>query len=580
MKSIKKLNKTLIFSSFIILLLLITILLFINIENIGYQKNADNTKIILQTTNSIMSDLYYLKSNDMNIILKNEILENIEKLEKNDSELKQKFSIIKEQIKKEELDTEKTIAIFSEYASNMSDSNKEYFNLFFKKINNYLIILIFGIISVIIISVLISRYSSKSYNKIYKEIKKLKNVINFNEEKFEQNSYWEEEKEINNILLKTSKELILNRRLIDLGNFGTLSELLPKVMEQIENYIPVDRLSVAFIDSFDNVIAETAVSKLKEVYLEPGFIESIKKTTLEKITKEKDNYRIINDLEKHFNTINKSQSTFLLLKEGIKSSLTAPIFFDGKCYGFIFFSSKDKNSYNEDHKKFAKKIVYTLKQNIYSHFIVQQMIAATASGFVKIVEGKDNETGNHIVRVSNYSRIIAKEIAKEDKKMTPDKIREIYLFSPLHDMGKVGIPDGILLKPGKLTKEEFEIMKKHVNIGTKILTNMNQKLKSFINYDFLNTAIEITSDHHERYDGSGYPKGKKGKEISMSGRIVAIADVFDALTSKRPYKEAFSIEESLDIIKNETGTHFDPLVFEAFLKNMDEIKNIYEKYKE
>jgi hypothetical protein len=355
LKSIKKLNKTLIFSSFIILLLLITILLFINIENIGYQKNADNTKIILQTTNSIMSDLYYLKSNDMNIILKNEILENIEKLEKNDSELKQKFSIIKEQIEKEELDTEKTIAIFSEYASNMSDSNKEYFNLFFKKINNYLIILIFGIVSVIIISVLISRYSSKSYNRIYKEIKKLKNVINFNEEKFEQNSYWEEEKEINDILLKTSKELILNRRLIDLGNFGTLSELLPKVMEQIENYIPVDRLSVAFIDSFDNVIAETAVSKLKEVYLEPGFIESIKKTTLEKITKEKDNYRIINDLEKHFNTINKSQSTFLLLKEGIKSSLTAPIFFDGKCYGFIFFSSKDKNSYNEDHKKFAKK---------------------------------------------------------------------------------------------------------------------------------------------------------------------------------------------------------------------------------
>ncbi|MEL0642319.1 two-component system response regulator [Pseudoalteromonas aliena] len=176
----------------------------------------------------------------------------------------------------------------------------------------------------------------------------------------------------------------------------------------------------------------------------------------------------------------------------------------------------------------------------------------------RAAEYKDTDTGEHIVRMSQYSKILALAIG-----MPEHKAELLRQAAPMHDVGKIGIPDAILLKPGRLTSEEFEHMKKHALIGGQILTNSSSPL--------LQLAYTLAIEHHEKWDGSGYPNGIKGEDISVEGRIVAIADVFDALTSKRPYKEAWSVEKTVQHMKEQAGTHFDPALIELFLKNLDDI---------
>lgn len=176
-------------------------------------------------------------------------------------------------------------------------------------------------------------------------------------------------------------------------------------------------------------------------------------------------------------------------------------------------------------------------------------------------EYKDKETGEHIFRMSSFCRLIA-EAAGMDK----DEAELIYNAAPMHDVGKIGIPDRILLKPGKLDPDEWEIMKTHTTIGAQIIGNHPSEL--------LQTARIIALSHHEKWDGSGYPYAQKGNEIHSYGRIAAISDVFDALTSKRPYKEAWSFDEAIEQIKSEKGKHFDPVYVEAFFKVLPEIQNI------
>ncbi len=182
-------------------------------------------------------------------------------------------------------------------------------------------------------------------------------------------------------------------------------------------------------------------------------------------------------------------------------------------------------------------------------------------------EFKDIGTGAHIKRMSEYSAAIAKRFG-----MPPHRVELILYASPMHDIGKIGIPDYILLKEGKLTPEEWEIMKQHTTIGASILSGSK--------FELLRLAEVIALTHHERYDGKGYPRGLRGEDIPIEGRIVALADAFDALTSKRPYKPALPIEKTIDIIKEERGRQFDPHIVDVFLDMIEEILSIKEKYKD
>ncbi|MDT8370963.1 MAG: HD domain-containing protein, partial [Gammaproteobacteria bacterium] len=171
---------------------------------------------------------------------------------------------------------------------------------------------------------------------------------------------------------------------------------------------------------------------------------------------------------------------------------------------------------------------------------------------------KDNETGNHILRMSNYSKMLAKAAGIAD-----DEAELIRLASSMHDIGKIGIPDNILLKQGKLDPDEWEIMKTHVDIGADLLSGSDHPL--------LIKARAVAMSHHEKWDGSGYPNNIKGEEIPIEGRICAICDVFDALTSARPYKPAWPIEKALTVLREEKGRHFDPNLVALFESVLDDV---------
>ncbi len=198
----------------------------------------------------------------------------------------------------------------------------------------------------------------------------------------------------------------------------------------------------------------------------------------------------------------------------------------------------------------------------------------------KLAESRDPETGAHLERVRSYCRALARDLARHPdfaSAIDEEFVRLIYLTSPLHDIGKVGIPDSVLLKPGRLSDREFEIMKMHSTLGAQTL---DAALRVFPGVQFLEMAREIAAAHHERWDGSGYPDRLAGEAIPLSGRIMALADVYDALTSKRVYKAAFTHEVARAMILKESGTHFDPRVVDAFARIEEQFLSIRTTYEE
>ncbi len=196
----------------------------------------------------------------------------------------------------------------------------------------------------------------------------------------------------------------------------------------------------------------------------------------------------------------------------------------------------------------------------------------------KLAESRDPETGAHLERVRNYARILAANLADQGKypaQIDGDFIRLIYLTSPLHDIGKVGIPDSVLLKPGRLSSREFDIMKTHTTIGAETL---GAALRQFPGARFLCMARDVALTHHERFDGTGYPTGLTGEDIPLCGRIVALADVYDALTSKRIYKLAMAHDIARSMILDEAGTHFDPAIVDAFIAEEERFIDVSNNY--
>lgn len=185
----------------------------------------------------------------------------------------------------------------------------------------------------------------------------------------------------------------------------------------------------------------------------------------------------------------------------------------------------------------------------------------------RAAEYKDNETGMHVMRMSHYAAVLAKAYGLSDV-----RVDNLLHAAPMHDIGKIGIPDSIMLKPGKLTEEEFEIMKTHPQIGAEILGDDDSEL--------IKLAKTVSLTHHEKWDGTGYPNGLAGESIPLEGRITALADVFDALTSKRPYKEAWTVETTLNYLKAQSGKHFEPKLVELLEQELDEILKIKAQFKD
>lgn len=206
----------------------------------------------------------------------------------------------------------------------------------------------------------------------------------------------------------------------------------------------------------------------------------------------------------------------------------------------------------------------------------------TIHALASLAETRDNETGNHIRRTQHYVRALAEELQAHPRFtdfLTDTAIDLLFKTAPLHDIGKVGIPDAILLKPGRLTEEEWVIMRTHTSLGAEAIARAEETLEDG-DATFLRFAREIAEGHHEKWDGSGYPKGLKGDEIPLPARLMALADVYDALISKRVYKDAFGHDDTVALIVEGRGRHFDPDVVDAFLRIVERFQAIAAEYRD
>jgi len=341
-----------------------------------------------------------------------------------------------------------------------------------------------------------------------------------------------------------------------------------------QQILPCDRFSLALYEADQNLLVayHATVRGNQPIFLQTGFCQPLSETSLRLVLEQRSPYRIINNLEER-----DSMSAQLLLQEGIRSNLTVPIIINERLFGFLFFAHRKADTYTDEIGNIATLISNILRSRLFYSHGIQRTLSVFGDGIVNIVEFKDDETADHTRRVSLYAELIA-DVLRQRGHITPQKASEIREYAPLHDIGKIGIPDTILLKPGPLSTEEWALMKQHPEIGGKLIKKANEQLIRQLGFGLLHSAYNIIVDHHEWWDGTGYPRGKKGIEISIEGQIIAIADVFDALTTRRPYKAAYPIETALAMVSEQAGTHFNPALIEIFTKKEEQIAAIYKKH--
>ena len=254
-----------------------------------------------------------------------------------------------------------------------------------------------------------------------------------------------------------------------------------------------------------------------------------------------------------------------------KSILTVPLLnHNDEVLGVFQALNKDTGLFTGDDAEMLLLISNYASKSIENAILYSQLTHTQTQIITKLssaAEFKDADTSMHTKRVGYYAAIIAKGLGLSSK-----DIELIKLTAPMHDAGKIGISDSIIHKPGKLDEAEFEEMKKHTMIGYDLLFDEDN--------NFLRMAAEIARDHHEKVDGTGYPSGLIGEEISLFGRIAAIADVFDALTSKRSYKDPWTLDEGLKYLETSSGTHFDTVLVDIFISSKEEIHDVYNKYQD
>lgn len=261
-----------------------------------------------------------------------------------------------------------------------------------------------------------------------------------------------------------------------------------------------------------------------------------------------------------------------LLEQGYTASLTVPLFFTGKFLGFVFFNSSNEEGFSDEQQ--SNLITY-------SGIIATSMFEVVAP--IRIIQRvasiRDVETSQHILRVAAYSRLIAQALVKKSV-VTDEFVHLVFLLAPLHDIGKIAIPDRILLKPGPLTDDEYNFMKTHVQRGVELVTDILTDAYTLPDQQ-RQMLINIVGHHHEKLDGTGYPLGLIGDEISVEGRILAIADIFDALTTRRPYKDSWEVGDAFaELAHLADDGKLDPELVEIFTKKQVEIEAIMSLFRE
>ncbi|GLQ31997.1 HD-GYP domain-containing protein [Litoribrevibacter albus] len=346
-----------------------------------------------------------------------------------------------------------------------------------------------------------------------------------------------------------------------------------KLINQHHAYI--DRIAVALYDTHTDLLKTFIYSSDEETPLEQYQYPLSKSQSLSEIA-QTHVPRIIPDLSQ----LEQVQKEHIqaLLKAGFRSSYTYPMVYDDHFLGFIFFNSKRPLQFDEFLVTELDMVGQMIALMVFSELSSIQTLVATIRTVLDMTHSRDPETGGHLERMSRYAREIARALA-EKYDLNDRYIEQLFQFAPLHDVGKIKVPDRVLLKKGPLNKEEQEVMRHHPEDGKYLIDKLihNHGFERFENIDMLRN---IALYHHEAVDGSGYPCGLKGTEIPLEARIVAVADVFDALTSSRPYKQAWTNERALALLEEFSGTKFDRDCVDAFKSHMPEIELIQATFSE
>lgn len=274
----------------------------------------------------------------------------------------------------------------------------------------------------------------------------------------------------------------------------------------------------------------------------------------------------------------KQEHTKRIGHQGYASSYTLPMFHNGEFIGFLFFNAYKTDVFTEKVLKDLDIFGHLVSLMIINELTTLNVMSAAIKTTGSITHLRDPETGSHLDRMSRYSRLIAQSLATKYQ-LNDDYIEHVFMFSPMHDIGKIAIPDSILLKPGPLDDEERKIMETHSRKGREIIDDI---IKNFDlnNIEHIEVLRNIAEFHHEAVNGSGYPYGKKSTEIPLEARIVAVADVFDALTSKRPYKSAWSNDEAFELLKQLAGEKLDDECVNVLIEKRAEVEKIQEQFSE
>ncbi|MCR6632084.1 MAG: HD domain-containing protein [Magnetospirillum sp.] len=267
-----------------------------------------------------------------------------------------------------------------------------------------------------------------------------------------------------------------------------------------------------------------------------------------------------------------------LVASGYRSSYTVPIQHKGTFYGFLFFNAFIPNFFTAPVVARLRPYADLIALAVMRELDTVRMMAAAVKVIRSVSSARDEETGSHLARMARYARLIAAKVAPRHD-LSDEFVEFVFQFAPLHDVGKVSVPDSILLKPGRLTAEEFEVMKTHVAKGVHIVDLMMQDfgLKSMPHFELLRNIVAY---HHEALDGSGYPYGLAGDAIPLEARVAAVADVFDALTSQRPYKPAWTNEDAIALLQEQAGRKFDVACVAALAEDPAAVADIQSRFNE
>lgn len=344
--------------------------------------------------------------------------------------------------------------------------------------------------------------------------------------------------------------------------------------ELLNEYPHICRIACAIYEQQTDIL-KTFINSTRQGHAIAGYEVRLSSTPSLQTLAENQQSRVIDDIDQQI--MPGSEHSNWLLTQGYLSSFTIPIVRQNIFLGFIFIDSNEKTSFTEGVQRDLIMRCNGISDAIANELSSAHLLVATATAIRNIAHLRDFETGMHLTRMAELSKLIAQNLPP-DKGLNDEDVEHIYLFSPLHDIGKIGIPDAILLKQGKLTDQERQVMQTHVDKGVSMIDSI---LSEFNLLEFSDARImrNLIAYHHEYLDGSGYPFKLAGEQIPIEARIVTVADIFDALTHKRPYKKPWTIAESIDELNNMvTQGKLDPDCVTALINTIDKAEYIVTAY--